>query len=552
MRKRLLALAMTGVLLGITACSGQTDEPASKRPTPVVTEAPTEAPQATATPEATTAPTVAPTEAPTPTAAPTPTEAPNPVTEGIKTLPLLLSGEFNSEYDDVYGLLAYVSYEKLELSAEGKQLYPELSETLSQFSSMMQSGHEGMLQGMVETAKEMQQYDDEYIQSLYRDTVLGIARADEAVLSVVESYEEYTGGVHGYYAKYGHNFDTKTGETLELGDVVTDLDALKEELIQKINAQYEDLLLVDAIEYISAAMTENDMMVSWAIGNEGLIFYFNPYDIASYADGLLTVMIPFAGKEALFAPKYTTTAQEYAVDLSTIATSGFDFEGNGTREQITLTQIGSEDGCTGFTVTCGEDLLNVEEDYFSMNVYQVHLKNGREVLLVAAESYDLFQRVLIISKINGKLGVLATYDFNGFYCEESLETDYGYATRLFTDPSNLVFSKIIYMIGNRTAQVACCFDETGKLVYNQDEYLLDSRMEDSVIKDFTATAVASGEKKVIPAGSKVVFVRSDGETYMIFTFEGEEYRIEVNTEDWPRTIDGVDENEIFADIIYAG
>lgn len=54
---------------------------------------------------------------------------------------------------------------------------------------------------------------------------VSVARADERILSLVYSYYEFTGGVHGNYVDRAYVFDSETGEELTLDKLTTDFDA---------------------------------------------------------------------------------------------------------------------------------------------------------------------------------------------------------------------------------------------------------------------------------------------------------------------------------------
>jgi hypothetical protein len=62
-----------------------------------------------------------------------------------------------------------------------------------------------------------------------------------------------------------------------------------------------------------------------------------------------------------------------------------------------------------------------------------------------------------------------------------------------------------------------------------------------------------GAVEEIPAGTTFRHYRTDGETFADMILEdGRVYRIETDHSEWPYTVNGMDEGEIFEGIMYAG
>lgn len=110
----------------------------------------------------------------------------------------------------------------------------------------------------------------------------------------------YTGGAHGMYSQIFHNYSLSGGYEITLSDLLeTDQQAALRELIrQKLYTQFGvqgDEGLVDQgffPENIYA--TEN-----FEVTDDGITFYYNPYDIGTYALGDVEVHVTRAELEAL-------------------------------------------------------------------------------------------------------------------------------------------------------------------------------------------------------------------------------------------------------------
>ena len=131
---------------------------------------------------------------------------------------------------------------------------------------------------------------------LARDQVVEVVTNEKGILCLNVGGYEYGGGAHGYGWVSYMNFDVATGKVLELKDLLV--------------TNYSDRLNEIAAR-IFFGITENDGMLfdedpnnfklndNFAITGGGLIFTFNPYEIAPYVAGMPEVTIPYRDMEAL-------------------------------------------------------------------------------------------------------------------------------------------------------------------------------------------------------------------------------------------------------------
>src|SRR5690606_17931654 len=103
----------------------------------------------------------------------------------------------------------------------------------------------------------------------------------------------FTGGAHGYGSTSFLNFDIKTGEELSEEDLLKnpkEFTAFVETLFRKQN----NLTPEDNINS-TGFMFEDDkfhLPVSIGFDRQGILLIYNPYEIASYADGQTKIHIP--------------------------------------------------------------------------------------------------------------------------------------------------------------------------------------------------------------------------------------------------------------------
>lgn len=108
--------------------------------------------------------------------------------------------------------------------------------------------------------------------------------------------ESYTGGAHGMRTIQYHNYWTKGGCELSLGDLFAEEELphlagrIKAKLCERCGASGDEELAQLGFFPEAIAPTEN-----FEVTPDGIVFHYNPYDIACYAMGGIDV--PFSRKE---------------------------------------------------------------------------------------------------------------------------------------------------------------------------------------------------------------------------------------------------------------
>ncbi len=130
-----------------------------------------------------------------------------------------------------------------------------------------------------------------------------VRRSDSKIVSLLIFGSTYTGGVHGMYGVAGQNFNAETGERLSLSDVCPDTEALIDAIVAQLGFDYPDALFMKPgnttmPDTVRKMVTEDS--VQWVIDPRGISFYFNPYILGSYADGIFSTTILFSEHPGLF------------------------------------------------------------------------------------------------------------------------------------------------------------------------------------------------------------------------------------------------------------
>ena len=145
-----------------------------------------------------------------------------------------------------------------------------------------------------------------------------VRRADSKVVSLLESGSSYTGGVHGSYGAGGVNFDARTGKKLALSDVCPNTEGLIAAIIAQLGFDYPKASFMESGSTLMQDMVRqmvSDGSVPWTLDARGVSFYFNPYLLGSYAEGIFTSTILFSQHPELFADGYGSGPAAYAMEI---------------------------------------------------------------------------------------------------------------------------------------------------------------------------------------------------------------------------------------------
>lgn len=139
-----------------------------------------------------------------------------------------------------------------------------------------------------------------------------ITRLDTAVFSMTTYFSNYTGGAHPNNSQRAYNFDVYTGFALSLADVLLPEGeaGLESMVLDWLREKADDFGLFKQDIYGAVVADrfgqENlkDQYEAWYFSENGLVLFFNPYDITSYSAGVVKVEFPYSTLVQLLEPKY--------------------------------------------------------------------------------------------------------------------------------------------------------------------------------------------------------------------------------------------------------
>lgn len=113
------------------------------------------------------------------------------------------------------------------------------------------------------------------------------------LLSMSYCWYIYEGGAHGNYGKICYNYEKTTGKKITYKNLVKDeakLLAVAETKFKEQNGIPANEQIADMFQFENNKFSLND---NFRFTDSSLVFYYNPYEIAPYAAGLIELNLPY-------------------------------------------------------------------------------------------------------------------------------------------------------------------------------------------------------------------------------------------------------------------
>lgn len=468
----------------------------------------------------------------------------------------------------------------LVLSDEEAAAYPELNQALTLEYDTLKKNTQEDLNNLKESAEEMVEYmqGDDNMQ-LIAEYAPYVLRADENVVSYEQFYDDYYGGTHGYHSYAGFTFDTKTGKKLDLYDVITGEESVKAGIIQELKNKYasEDGLVenntpeedADAFfEYVDSK--DQSGAVAWSLGADRLNIYYNPYNIGSWALGIVSVSLPFEKYPDAVKEEYKMGTSDYAVKIGIYADYSADIYNDGSFSDVSVYPDGTDDYANSalriqIQDENGQVTSRVFDDmyYFTMEAYYVKTGN-RHFLHVFTHSENDWTADNVYEITNGQIRdlgyvegtpALIRYEYN--YNEDSLFTN-SKDVAAYNDPGALYLEKTMNAFSTYSGSRHYHVGSSG-LLESRDPYVVGPAeivvtvKKALTVKKTDASGRENGKTEVIPVGTKLYFYMTDNESYVIFRYDGDQYgKVSMYNSDWPQKINGEELESVLDGLIFAG
>lgn len=141
------------------------------------------------------------------------------------------------------------------------------------------------------------------------DQIYNPTRIDHNVLSLYGEVVSYSGGNHPQRICTAANYNMVTGDVLTLGSILYHIDSLStlEELVlAQLDLIREEKYLLDGYGEVVHQRFQKDESFDedWYFSEEGLCFYFAPYEIAPYSSGVVIAQIPYSQLTGVIADEF--------------------------------------------------------------------------------------------------------------------------------------------------------------------------------------------------------------------------------------------------------
>lgn len=202
--------------------------------------------------------------------------------------------------------ILYESYDRIDFSAADPELNVWGDSQLKQIEQTFQSNSAELLKEAQQSYRD--QKDTFYCYSNYLN--MGVARHDQRVMSVLAINSMYSGGAHPLSEQSAYNMDLETKESLTLEDIIepTAGDEISELVLSGVEKSFATLgpqsLYNDYTDTISSFTTYGSMTKNWYFDHTSLVVFFNQYEIAPYAAGIIKVEIPYDQLHGILKEEY--------------------------------------------------------------------------------------------------------------------------------------------------------------------------------------------------------------------------------------------------------
>ena len=123
-------------------------------------------------------------------------------------------------------------------------------------------------------------------------------RSENLICMEMKQYM-YTGGAHGYGSTWYLNIDPESGEELSTSDLLKDESAFTQ-FTENVFRRKMEIPADSSINATGFWFEDDTFYLPETIGfqDSSIIILYNPYDIASYADGTIEIIIPLEDIES--------------------------------------------------------------------------------------------------------------------------------------------------------------------------------------------------------------------------------------------------------------
>ena len=456
-------------------------------------------------------------------------------------------------------MLARMKYPVVKIGNDEEQMHPELAKNLSENMKTrkikLYSEYEDKVQAAKEEYPGMFDYFTEYEVS---ESAM-VRRADSRVLSILYSGYQYDGGLHGYNYYWGENYDTETGEVLKLEDVVNDISTFSACVKKQLETHWESENFHENFN-LEQYMKENLEQIGWTLDYNGITVYFNPYEIAPYANVVYNATVAFDGNSELFVEKYQEVPDFYGIQLDTDTPFFYDVDADGELDQLLVYALPANEYYVAHNVHIDQEcFVELDENeiyaYAIQSPHLVHMEDGKNYLLIENQT-DNDYRTNTIYELTSGSPVKVDHILAGMHMTWVDEEDAA-VEDVLTDPYYFRMDCRTWCVGTYDGYMTYYLDSDGFPLSYEDYYTFEIMPEFKVQKNFKLNLVNEygeiGEAVTVKAGETVKYYRTDSSMFADFILpDGRIGRADLEWFEGLCSIDGNAAEELFDGIVFAG
>ncbi len=156
---------------------------------------------------------------------------------------------------------------------------------------------ETLMQAFIDEYRRLKEDQPSYEHAWFLERKVFVLHNTPEILSTSLSQHMFTGGAHGTATVTFSNLDPRTGEIVSLSDVL--VDSYEARLLPLAEARFREVRSIeDGMSLTDAGFTlfENGVFAltdNFEIGEDGLTFYYNAYEVAPYALGSTEIVLSY-------------------------------------------------------------------------------------------------------------------------------------------------------------------------------------------------------------------------------------------------------------------
>lgn len=158
-----------------------------------------------------------------------------------------------------------------------------------------------------EKFKDPKEFPKFEIKSLYKVTY-----RNENILSIIEEVYSYNGGAHGIMEKFAYNFDLNTGKYGELKDFFDEREDYRKVILDEVREQIKkepEIYFDNVLANLNGIAFDHRFYLT----DDGIVVYYDVYDIAPYSSGIREFKIPYS--KFKYGLKENITIKNNPVDI---------------------------------------------------------------------------------------------------------------------------------------------------------------------------------------------------------------------------------------------